>query len=1213
MVKKNQTLYRGLELSQTEIESFKNNYLKTPKAQLSFRSFMSCSRNRDVAEKFGSILLIINVIHALTMDLAPFSKYSQEEEEVLLYPEKYEWTQPQSRDYSSTTTEQQSGNILPFKNSSFFKKMLPTKMDELHRAFETCKSLAQKQSVHSTIAMNAAGFYYTGYTDTVCCHTCNLEVSGWTIDMKPFTIHSQRSPACAFVRSIKPEGTSTASSMYNLTSTISTSDDYDEKSSKRQKTDVQQLDFQLNLLIEVNLLKQIRKRTFSHWPLRTSPSSAQMIQAGFFHCNVGDRVICLYCKIVCQQWTSNGDDPWDVHKTLSPKCPYVIAMLKRQQTASIHIVNEQNTRENTAGVTTDDPFRCHEVVYTAACNTDYIEIPRRYATFATWLNENTPSVDDLVRAGFFYSGTKTIVTCFYCNGSLQNWGKNDNPMIEHARWFPNCAYAKQLCGADLYRKIQESKKAQQGLLLFILLEFGLNDDFEDSCDVYVACIILQKQIEYINGKKENLIIPSTAMNEIRMKEQAEILAREQITDTSSSTNSSSSTDVVMTTSTESIASESSVPQPTIVTEEKKDVNTEKRNLPAKNPTNDSSSNVCVLCLEEEKRLACIPCGHLATCVPCVYYQSIIHLYVNIMESSTTTDQYSSNMVQSTTMKCCKQHQSINKNDTFQNLLDKCQQLTKKHGVHSALTMRAAGFHYTGDNDTVLCETCGLQVSQWTLDMKPFTIHLQRSPTCSYVCSLRPIQAASAQSISTSKCDEMPCKRQKIESTQENSCSKVFVELEILKQIRRRTFSHWPHHTSHLKSQLIEAGFFSCNVNDRVICIYCNKICQKWTLDSDNPSEVHKTLSPQCPYVISMLTRSEASSIPIINDKSTNNNSDDKNLIQFDQIVNTSACHSSYREITKRHASFNTWTNENTPSVDDLVNAGFFYTGTKTVVTCFYCNGSLQNWGAKDNPMIEHARWFPHCAYVKQLCGAKLYGKIQAIKQRQKENKEKNDLDKRFETTIGGSYSGQLNIPNDSILSSLVASRLDLPSSRSMFDQNFKLSIVKRCWEDQLRLKRDDFVSDADLFVACTILQKQMQHIDGKKENIIIPSIAMSEINRVVLHEKKTSESIQTDTSNITDTNMSTSIESNASETTAKVSVMDTDKEKDVESDSARNLSTKDKDISSSLSPCALCLTEDRCLACIPCGHVATCVPCGHSLKSCPMCRAEIKAFVRIYL
>jgi hypothetical protein len=34
-------------------------------------------------------------------------------------------------------------------------------------------------------------------------------------------------------------------------------------------------------------------------------------------------------------------------------------------------------------------------------------------------------------------------------------------------------------------------------------------------------------------------------------------------------------------------------------------------------SNDSTpSNPCVLCLTEEKQLACIPCGHLATCVPC---------------------------------------------------------------------------------------------------------------------------------------------------------------------------------------------------------------------------------------------------------------------------------------------------------------------------------------------------------------------------------------------------------------------------------------------------------------------------------------------------------------------------------------------------------------------------------------------------------------------
>jgi hypothetical protein len=129
-------------------------------------------------------------------------------------------------------------------------------------------------------------------------------------------------------------------------------------------------------------------------------------------------------------------------------------MLIISSTSPISIINEASGSV--------DPIRSQAIVHTAACHPQYSEIPKRNASFATWPNENLPSVDDLVRAGFFFTGTKTVVTCFYCNGSLQNWGANDNPMIEHARWFPHCAYAKQLCGVEMHRKIQESKRAQQG-------------------------------------------------------------------------------------------------------------------------------------------------------------------------------------------------------------------------------------------------------------------------------------------------------------------------------------------------------------------------------------------------------------------------------------------------------------------------------------------------------------------------------------------------------------------------------------------------------------------------------------------------------------------------------------------------------------------------------------------------------------------------------
>ncbi|CAF2810837.1 unnamed protein product [Rotaria sp. Silwood2] len=484
------------------------------------------------------------------------------------------------------------------------QRLPPQKTGIFCKVLELCRTLLKKPGVHSTIAMLSAGFYYIGNKDTVKCDECGLEVSGWTLDMKPFAIHAQRSPTCAFVRSILPDQIIPVPSTVNLLSTTSGLTD-DEKPSKRQKIEATQEMCQPCRLIEVDTLKQIRKRTFSHWPHRTSPSSAQMIDAGFFNCNVGDRVICLYCSIICQQWTPHTDDPCEIHKKLSPKCPYVISMLKRQQTASIVIINEFSNNGHSLTSNNTDPLRFNEIVYTAACHSNYIEIPRRHTSFATWSNENLPPVEDLVKAGFFYTGTKTIVTCFYCNGSLQNWGANDNPMIEHARWFPHCAYAKQLCGPELHRKIQESKRVQQ------------EDDFIDDCDLHVACIILQKQIERIDGKKENIIVPSVAMNKIREAEQAAIHAREQAASSSTLRNNTADTDVEMSTSSETIRSKVNVSESTVTDSQVKNPKLSAVDPASQNQTDDSlSSNRCVLCLTEEKRLACIPCGHLTTCVPC---------------------------------------------------------------------------------------------------------------------------------------------------------------------------------------------------------------------------------------------------------------------------------------------------------------------------------------------------------------------------------------------------------------------------------------------------------------------------------------------------------------------------------------------------------------------------------------------------------------------
>ncbi|CAM4934259.1 unnamed protein product, partial [Rotaria socialis] len=236
-----------------------------------------------------------------------------------------------------------------------------------------------------------------------------------------------------------------------------------------------------------------------------------------------------------------------------------------------------------------------------------------------------------------------------------------------------------------------------------------------------------------------------------------------------------------------------------------------------------------------------------------------------------------------------------------------------------------------------------------------------------------------------------------------------------------------------------------------------------------------------------LIRPAASSINVGDGKSTVNASDIGPLLSNDILMRTS-CNPAYSEIPKRHASYATWPIEDLPPVDDLVRAGFFYTGTKSIVTCFYCNGSLQNWGPNDNPMIEHARWFPHCAYARKLCGEELYRNIQESKRAQQEHARaneskdrtvRNDVPNTNAPSLPPTTNGrQLLIPDESTLSKLVADRVDLPISRRLIDQNFKLSIIRQCWTDQLRIK---------------LLRKQTEHIDVMKENIVIPSVKMKQI------------------------------------------------------------------------------------------------------------------------
>lgn len=480
-------------------------------------------------------------------------------------------------------------------------------------------------------------------------------------------------------------------------------------------------------------------------------------------------------------------------------------------------------------------------------------------------------------------------------------------------------------------------------------------------------------------------------------------------------------------------------------------------------------------------------------------------------------------------------------------------LPKRYGCFTANHLMAGGFEYTGENDKARCNSCGLEVSNWTLEMNPFDMHRERSPNCQFVLS----HSLGTRSSESSKLPEL-------------------YESNSLMDIRIRGFLGWPSNKLPSSQQMVEAGFFCCDVGDRVICIYCDLVCQQWTAHVDVPNEVHRAVSPNCIYVKSKLS---SSSISTINENYSS--------LQASSVAPRTPCNPAFSELPKRYSSFANWSTENLPSVEDLVQAGFFYTGTREIVSCFYCNGSLHKWGPNDNPKIEHVRFFPHCAYARQYCGEDLYQKVQRSKRVHDEKSNKTQQSCSVKTS-----SSVLTITDRRMLDRLVAARLDLPVSQRLLDTHFKVSIIKRCWENQLMMRRQDYFSDSDLYVACFVLKKQVDCIDGKKENICVPSIKMEQIKGTQISTTSQSSSVPQVYTISTNSQSSNVPQVSQSSNVPQASATSQSEEYNL---------------------CSLCLEEKKSIACIPCGHLISCVPCGHSLKTCPICRRHIEAFVKIYV
>lgn len=65
----------------------------------------------------------------------------------------------------------------------------------------------------------------------------------------------------------------------------------------------------------------------------------------------------------------------------------------------------------------------------------------------------------LARAGFFYvHEDQDTVQCFYCGVRIYQWEQNDDPVMEHLTWGPDCWFADTISHVrDVERQLEENK------------------------------------------------------------------------------------------------------------------------------------------------------------------------------------------------------------------------------------------------------------------------------------------------------------------------------------------------------------------------------------------------------------------------------------------------------------------------------------------------------------------------------------------------------------------------------------------------------------------------------------------------------------------------------------------------------------------------------------------------------------------------------------
>ncbi|XP_076799712.1 baculoviral IAP repeat-containing protein 7-like isoform X1 [Clavelina lepadiformis] len=139
--------------------------------------------------------------------------------------------------------------------------------------------------------------------------------------------------------------------------------------------------------------------------------------------------------------------------TRVPPPSVVVATRAAERNPPDHVINSTLGEIERSRPTTNSLFPCSNSV-----NPHMRSEESRLQTFldhsSSWPAHRIRATPrQIAKAGMYYLGVRDRVKCWYCNGGLQNWERDDDPWEEHAKWFPMCEFVLQRKGVDFVHNI----------------------------------------------------------------------------------------------------------------------------------------------------------------------------------------------------------------------------------------------------------------------------------------------------------------------------------------------------------------------------------------------------------------------------------------------------------------------------------------------------------------------------------------------------------------------------------------------------------------------------------------------------------------------------------------------------------------------------------------------------------------------------------------